>query len=179
MTPFFQSRDRQAQLVKAALEWIGTPFHPHAALKGVGVDCVWLAAQLYIECGVLRRFDPPRYTMDGGQHSELSQVCEFLDGSPAFVRVLETPFDLQVGDLLCFRMGRVVHHVGVVLTERTFIHVRQHYSVDQSHLDDPTWRKRLAAVYRPVCVPDWKAVPALLRECAEFTSAIAHSASTH
>lgn len=154
MKSFFQSREAQARLIIAAGKWEGTPFHPHAAVKGVGVDCVWLAAELYIECGVLTRFDPPKYTMDGGQHNGLSQVCDFLDRSPAFCLAWTAfnncPPELEPGDLLCFRMGRVIHHVGVMVTDREFIHVYQGHMVTFSRVDDTTWNKRLAAIYQPV-----------------------------
>jgi cell wall-associated NlpC family hydrolase len=85
--PFFETSAQQACLVAVATDWLGTPFHPHAAVKGVGVDCVWLAAKVYITCGVLERFDPPRYTMDGGAHNQLSQVVAWLENSPAFDRI--------------------------------------------------------------------------------------------
>lgn len=154
---FFGTRDRQALLVLQAMDWEGTPFHAHAALKGVGVDCVWLAAKIYIACGVIDHFDPPGYTMDGGQHNDLSLVTAWLDRCRAFIRAdagLQKPeCDVQVGDLLCFRMGRCVHHVGILITDYTFVHVYQGYQVMQSRIDDPTWRKRLAAVYRPIQHP--------------------------
>jgi len=144
---FYQDRTRQADLLREAQEWMGTPFLPHAQVKGGGVDCVWLAASLYIGTGHLTEFKPGTYTMDGGQHNPLSQVTAWLERSERFVRA---EFPPEVGDLLCFRIGKCVHHVGVVLTEKTFLHVIQGYTVRESHIDDPTWRKRLAMIYRPV-----------------------------
>ena len=147
MKPYYQDRQRQAQLLACAQDWMETPFLAHGKSKGLGVDCVWLAASLYIETGHLAAFKPGSYTMDGGHHNPLSQVIAWLDQSARFVRA-ELP--LEVGDLLCFRMGRAVHHVGVVLTDRTFLHVYQGYTVREARIDDPTWGKRLACVYRPM-----------------------------
>lgn len=147
MKPYYQERARQAELLACAQEWEGTPFLPFGRAKGLGVDCVWLAASLYRETGHLEMFQPGAYTMDGGHHNSLGQVIGWLERNPRFQKV-EPP--LEVGDLLCFRMGRSVHHVGVVLTERTFLHVCEGYDVREARIDDPTWRKRLACVYRPV-----------------------------
>lgn len=152
MKPYFGSPQRRAALVATASHWFGTPFHPHAAIQRGGVDCVWLAARIYIECGAIAEFNPPPYTMDGGSHNELSQVLAWLNQSNRFLQVLESgvKLKLEAGDLLCFRMGRVEHHVGVVLTESTFIHSVRVHGVTESHLNDSTWHKRLAAVYRPI-----------------------------
>lgn len=148
MKPFFESHDRRVKLVHSALEWLGTPFAPHAAVKGAGVDCVWLAARIYIESGFLAEFNPPDYTMDGGAHNDLSPVLNWIERSGKFQQMEDG--ELQIGDLLCFRMGRSVHHVGVVMTATTFLHVYRGYPVMESRLDDPTWSKRLAAVFRPL-----------------------------
>ncbi|HEY1170228.1 MAG TPA: NlpC/P60 family protein [Verrucomicrobiae bacterium] len=147
MKAYYQDRTRQAALLALAQEWFGTPFVPHAQVAGVGVDCVQLAAALYQGTGLLREFKPGKYTMDGGQHNDGSRVTSWLEASPHFAKA-EAPW--QVGDLLCFRMGRSVHHVGVVLTDRTFVHVYQGYTVGESWIDDSTWRKRLTLVFRPV-----------------------------
>lgn len=153
MKAYFAGRERQALLLAEAQEWYGTPFVPHARVKGSGVDCVQLAAGLYISTGLLPDFKPGRYEMDGGQHNSYSQVISWLEGNASFQRA-EMP--LQVGDLLCFRMGRQVHHVGVVLTERTFVHVCQGYTVREAWIDDSTWRKRLTAIFRPMDTAEHK-----------------------
>ncbi len=147
MKPYYQDRVRQAELLACAQEWMGTPFRPFSHVQGMGVDCVWLAAGLYLETGHLAAFKPGPYTMDGGQHNALGMVIAWLEQNSRFQKA-EAP--LEVGDLLCFRMGRSVHHVGVVLTERTFLHVCEGYTVSEARIDDPTWKKRLACVYRPV-----------------------------
>jgi cell wall-associated NlpC family hydrolase len=87
--------------------------------------------------------------MDGGEHRNSSQVLEWLEASTRFERL--TPgAAVQTGDIACFRMGRVPHHVGLVLQPPIFIHAMRNYGVIESRLDDPTFAKRLMAVYRPV-----------------------------
>jgi cell wall-associated NlpC family hydrolase len=108
-----------------------------------------LVAAIFWETGAIddRRF--PDYTMDGGEHRNSSQVIEWLEASGRFER-LAPGTEPQTGDLACFRMGRVPHHVGLVLLPPIFIHAMRNYGVIESRLDDPTYAKRLMAVYRPV-----------------------------
>jgi hypothetical protein len=37
----------RAAVVKEALTWLGTPYHHHARVKGVGVDCARLLCAVY------------------------------------------------------------------------------------------------------------------------------------
>jgi cell wall-associated NlpC family hydrolase len=86
--------------------------------------------------------------MDGGDHADVSQVLSWLEAHPRFRRVER--LTLAAGDLVTFRLGRVAHHVGLVLEPPSFIHAIRGYGVIESRLDDPTYAKRLERVYRPV-----------------------------
>jgi cell wall-associated NlpC family hydrolase len=150
MTPsFYDTLEKQARLTETARRWLGTPFHPHACIPNVGVDCVNLMAAIFTESGALDGWEFPAYTMDGGDHRDASQVLDWLDDHPRFQR-LPTGEAVQPGDLLSFRLGRVPHHVGLLLAGNRFIHALRNYGVIESQLDDPTFGKRLVAVYRPV-----------------------------
>ncbi|MCL4179177.1 MAG: C40 family peptidase [Verrucomicrobia bacterium] len=139
----------QARLIQVARRWLGTPFVPHACIPQAGVDCVQLVAAIYWETGAIDDRQFPDYTMDGGEHRNSSQVLEWLEASTRFERL--TPgAAVQSGDIACFRMGRVPHHVGLILQPPLFIHAMRNYGVIESRLDDPTFAKRLMAVYRPV-----------------------------
>jgi cell wall-associated NlpC family hydrolase len=87
--------------------------------------------------------------MDGGEHRDSSQVVDWFETNRRFER-LAPDADVEPGDAACFRMGRVSHHVGLVLEPPLFIHAMRNYGVIESRLDDPTFAKRLVAVYRPV-----------------------------
>ena len=134
------------KLAALAKSWEGTPFHPHMATRGVGVDCVWLAAELYRETGALDVFDPPGYSIDGGHHCDASKVVAWVEASGRFVLVSDAP---RAGDLVCFKIGKTIHHVGVMLDESRFSHAVARYGVMVSYLAEAAYGKRLAAVYRP------------------------------
>jgi cell wall-associated NlpC family hydrolase len=146
MSPYFDRPDRVALLEASAHTWLGTPFVPHGDVCHAGVDCVHLPLRIYAECGLALDRAFPSYTMDGGDHRGSSQVIEWLEGDPGFVRTRDT----QAGDLGCFRIGRVPHHVGLVLSPTTFVHAMRNYGVIISRLDDPTFARRLMAFYRPL-----------------------------
>jgi cell wall-associated NlpC family hydrolase len=54
----------------------------------------------------------------------------------------------RVGDLICVRFGKVPHHVGVMISERQFVHALFRHHVVVANLDE--FRKRLEMVYRPL-----------------------------
>lgn len=149
---FFSDEKRRRALEWEASSWVGTPFHAHAKLKGVGVDCVQLAGRIYIATGFLRedQFNIGWYPIDGGHHDENSRVVEWIEKSGLFARATEP----RTGDLLCIKFARVAHHVGVMISERQFVHAYFKHMVVMSNLDDPIYRKRIEAVYRPIVTSD-------------------------
>ena len=145
--PFIQSESDQERLLAIIESWLGTPFHAHAGIKSVGVDCVHLVAEIYREAGLLEECRFPAYAIDAGQHRQDSMLLEWLDRSPNFQRVEE---GREVGDLFCFRFGRSAHHLGICAGGSKFIHALLRRSVRYALLDDPTYGRRLVATYRPV-----------------------------
>jgi cell wall-associated NlpC family hydrolase len=174
--PFFHSPDRLADLSAAAESWLRTPFHPRARIKGAGVDCVQLAAAIYLELGAIPDVPFPHYTMDGGTHLTESLVISYVEGLGCFQRIEPrwgkppssqvkqckscgpaagplprfTVGEFFAGDFLGFQIGKVVHHCGVFLGGSRFIHTFKPYAVHYGNLLDPTWLKRLVTVHRPI-----------------------------
>jgi cell wall-associated NlpC family hydrolase len=138
---------RAAALVTEARSWIGTPFRPYCGRKGNGTDCVHLVAACYIATGFLTSFEPPRYRMTGGDLTE-SQVEAFLHAIGRFAKL--PPGEYQTGDTVAIRLGRVSHHVAIVTQPPLIVHSYQKMGAFESTLRDPTWSKRITAVYRPV-----------------------------
>jgi len=152
MIPFFQSPERQAALIDEAATWEDTPFHPHAGIKGAGVDCVLLAMRIYQAAGFLaHNATLPTYTMDGGNHRTESQILNWIRQSSRFAEIEPTSVlgDWLPGDLLGFQVGKVVHHVGLALKHQQFIHAMQGQDVCIATIADPTWWRRLRHVWRP------------------------------
>lgn len=153
MKPFFSNPEGLARLETEAARWVGTPFSPHAAVCGAGVDCVNLAARLLSSCGHASSFELPRYAMDGGKHNRTSQLTDYLDARKDFLNVSALPeFGLSPvpGDVLCFKLGRSAHHCGLMLSRGKFIHALYGRKVAIASLSDRTFARSLFAIYRPV-----------------------------
>ena len=145
--PFFNTKERVATLVKCAQSWSGTPFSAHSRVRGAGVDCIHLAAEIYLQCGALADYKFPQYTLDAGAHRNESQVLTWLNSEKKFQEV-QVPY--QPGDLFCFKLRSVEHHVGILLGADQFIHCWQRQGVLFSNISDPTYRRTLTKVYRPM-----------------------------
>lgn len=129
-----------------AERWVGTPFHPHARTIGAGVDCVNLAAAIYEASGVIERFAPPPYKMDGGSHLARSQIYAYLNQDPDFY---ELPVSVrQPGDLVCINLGTVAHHVGILLENNEIIHAVQRQGVVRCDYGS-SFVRRTDRLYRP------------------------------
>ena len=133
-------------LQRAATSWIGTPFRPHACVKGAGVDCLRLAISIYQEAGLPLDVTLPAYGMqDWRNRSGPGPARLWLESSPLF-RPVDKP---EPGDCVLLRIERADHHFGIVMDETRFIHAIQDYGVILSSLGDTTYRDRIAAIYRP------------------------------
>jgi cell wall-associated NlpC family hydrolase len=102
----------RAAVVAEAETWLGTPYHPHARLKGVGVDCAMLLACVYHNAGVIPDVDPGHYPPDFGLHRDEERFMEFVGryGTPT-----DTP---NAGDVALFLYGRCYSH-GAIMTGPT------------------------------------------------------------
>lgn len=148
---FFKDEEKQRELLGAVQGWIGTPFRPFTRRKKVGVDCVNLAAGIYMECGLLSEFTPPKYRMDYSLHCSESMVIPYIESTGRFA-ALPALSELMAGDLLVFQIGNTTHHVGIMINDCQFVHVYAAHFVMVSETADSTWQRRLHSVYRPLKV---------------------------
>lgn len=152
MDTWFNSPERVLALENAASSWIGTPFVANSRCKGVrgGVSCQMLAEQIYKESGVPFDFQAPEAPMRWSNTSADSLIMSFLTEHPELVELLDNPTDSDIlpGDLLGFRVGSCVHHVGVVLTGNKFIHCMRGMRTLICYISDPTFKRRLACLWR-------------------------------
>ena len=141
------TKEQQARLLAAMDEWLGTPFEPWQCVRGHGVDCVQLAGALMVAAGVLdEQPDFGSYTLDLAGHTGREMIVEWLASSPLFWRL--EALDPQIGDVVTFRIGNAVNHVGVMVSGRDFVHSIQGRAVRVSTLADSTWSGRVASFWR-------------------------------
>jgi cell wall-associated NlpC family hydrolase len=110
--------EQRTNIVRAAKEWLGTPYHHHARVKHGGADCAMFPLSVYQECGVLPRdYLPPEYSVQWHLHRSeelyLREIEKFVvesDGPP------------QPADFVVFRFGRTYSHGAIVVEWPIVIH---------------------------------------------------------
>lgn len=124
----------RAAVVKEALTWLGTPYHHHARVKGVGVDCAQLLCAVYEACGCVPHIDPGNYAHDWHLHRGEEVFIGWLEKAGA--REVQTP---TRGDVAVFRYGRAYSHGAIVVgaTGRVAVlHAYVRLGVMQTRLDE-------------------------------------------
>ena len=149
--PYF-SMQREVALRAEIESWLGTPFLHTGKVKGVGVDCVQLVGQLMLSAGVVDRYDFGFYPLDWSQHRDRSIIIDYIEATARFISV-DADRTARFGDIAMFRIGRCVHHCGVMVSPVVFVHALARGRVCYGRLDDPTWSKRLDSFYRALAHP--------------------------
>lgn len=111
-----EQAQRQA-VIDEALTWLKTPYHHAARVKGAGVDCLMLLAEVYTAAGVIEPIaDIPHYPRDWMLHRNEER---YLDGLLSYCHPVAEP---KLGDIALFRFGRTVSHGAIVLDWPNILH---------------------------------------------------------
>lgn len=140
------------RLFDAAHSWLGTPFCANSATKGAGVCCHMLVAEVYREAGWIGRFPDPVGPPVWSRAQRHSLMEEWLDGPNAAEWFERTNIDfLQPGDLLGFRVGTCIHHLGILLQGNFVAHSSYPAGASIAPVNalPSAWASRLAAAWRP------------------------------
>jgi cell wall-associated NlpC family hydrolase len=126
-----------AAVVAEALTWINTPYHYHARVKGVGVDCAQLLCAVYEACGLVPHIDPGNYAHDWHLHRGEEVFIGWLERVGA--REVLAPDRPVPGDVVLFKYGRAYSHGGILPEsqgELTVVHAYLMRGVIRSRLED-------------------------------------------
>ncbi|KQU67780.1 MULTISPECIES: NlpC/P60 family protein [unclassified Rhizobacter] len=125
-----ETEQREAVITEART-WLGTPYHHHGRLKGVGVDCGQSLCAIYEAAGVTAPIDPGTYSIAWHLHRGEELYIEWLQRVGA--TRTEAP---SAGDVALFRFGRTFSHGGVLVDSRTVLHAYVHQAVILTRLDE-------------------------------------------
>lgn len=112
--------DREA-IVREAMEWIGTPWHHEAAVRGAGVDCAKLILAVFVNCGLVSPFEVEQYSMQWALHRDRER---FLETLCRYGQEIDMPLP---GDVVVFRQGRLYSHGAIVVRWPMIIHADNLY----------------------------------------------------
>lgn len=132
-------------VIAAAHEWLGTPYHDQASLRGVGADCLGLARGIWRDVVGPEPTEIPPYSRDWGEVGDREVMADTaLEWMPS------VPLsEIAPGDLVLFRMrrGAIAKHCGILISEDRFIHAYDRLGVVVDHLH-AGWSRRIAYAFR-------------------------------
>ena len=104
----------RAAAVAEALSWLGTPYHHHGRIKGVGVDCAMLLAEVFERAGAVEHVDigPADYPHDWHLHNVRELFADWLARYADPLPPEEPPLLADVG---LWRYGLTASHGGIVV----------------------------------------------------------------
>jgi len=109
---------KRFEIVRAAREWLGTPYHHHARVKHAGADCAMFPLAVYQECGVLPKdFSAPEYSVQWHLHRSEEIYLQTL--APV---MREKPSEPLPADFVIFKFGRAFSHGAIVVKWPIIIH---------------------------------------------------------
>ena len=117
------------QVVAAARGWIGTPYHAHARVRGVGVDCIHLLCAVFEEVGLISLIDPGMYPISWAVHRSQELYMAGLDA-----RACRTDSP-HAGDVALFKYGRTFSHAGIVSVDGRLVHSLARLGVIETPID--------------------------------------------
>src|SRR6185437_3648026 len=96
--------EQRTEIVRAAKEWLGTPYHHHARVKGAGADCAMFPLEVYRQCGLLPLdYRPPHYSVQWHLHRSEELYLREVENSALLLPARRRP-----GTLWCFALdGRI------------------------------------------------------------------------
>jgi NlpC/P60 family putative phage cell wall peptidase len=135
----------RGRIVAEARDWIGTPYHHQASVKGVGCDCLGLVRGVWRAVEGLEPEKIPGYSKDWGEAR--GHEAMVAAGRRHLVEI--APEHALPGDVVVFRIRprRVARHAGIVTGAQTFVHAQEGAPVCEVVIS-PWWAKRIAAAFR-------------------------------
>ena len=117
--------DTGARIARAALDVVGTPYR-YGGNTTEGFDCSGLVQYVHASVGI----DVPR-----------TSTAQFHSGP--------SPDDLDIGDVVFFRIGGKVSHAGIYIGDGQFVHApASGRQVSVSRTDNPYFEPRFVGVRR-------------------------------
>ena len=114
--------EARVRVVACAREWIDTPFHDLARVKGVGVDCAQLVAASFEAAKIVPHIETGYYSAQFFCHHSEERLAEFVLRYAHEI----TESEVGMGDLVLYRVGRSFSHAAIVVDwPREIIHAHK------------------------------------------------------
>lgn len=118
----------RAAIVAEARTWLRTPYHHHARIKGIGVDCAQILLAVYCDAlGLVKPLDVGVYSTQWHLHRSEELYLQWL--AHAGAEPVQAP---APGDICMFRFGRTFSHSGIYVGDGLVVHAYAEWGVIES-----------------------------------------------
>lgn len=128
---------QRAEIVAAAREWLGTPYHHEGRVLGHGVDCIGLVLQVAIACGV--------EVDEQTGYARIPDESRLLAGLDRYTNSIQLS-EAQAGDIVAIPFIHKIRHLAI-LTNNGMIHAYEPAGGVVEHAVSDRWRKQFARAY--------------------------------
>ena len=126
------------KIIKAAEEWIGTPFHPQGRQKHLGCDCIGLILGIAQEIGAISLTNQPWNQCDVHAYDAIKDSNLLLKLVPQyFPEITNTS---QPGDILLIQITPTQYHLAIKSYNNRIIHACSSLNKVISHQIIPNWK---------------------------------------
>ena len=132
-------QEQRAAVIKEALEWVGTPYHAEAKVKGRkgGCDCLTILEGVFRNVGLVTNADIPHYS----PQFMLNRSDElYLTGLLQYTREVTTP---QPADIALWKFGRCFSHAAIVIEWPRIIHAYVGCAVQEDNVNSCVWLQKM------------------------------------
>jgi len=130
-----EESEGRAKIIEVAKEYLNTPYVHAGRLKGMGVDCLTLLAEVYTEAGVIPPVAIPNYPYDWHLH-RAEQL--YMKGLLEYTREIQEP---KAGDIVLWQFGRCFSHGAIVVEWPIIIHAYIKSRCIMENVENATWLK--------------------------------------
>ena len=135
-------------MIEIAKSWLRTPYHDGARIKGAGVDCATLIAEVFAEAGVIPHVEIEPYSAQWHMHRDEEKYLGYVT---AYAREIEGP--PNPADVVMFRFGRLFSHGAIVIAWPTIIHSRIGHGCEYADAEKNAWLARVGEGYEKPAPP--------------------------
>lgn len=130
---------QRAAVVAEARQWLGTPYHHEARLKGIGVDCAQLLIGVFSapSVGLIAALKIPHYPRDWHLHRDAER---YMGGILEHAREFQPgPEGPQPGDVVLWKFGRCFSHGAIVSAWPKVIHSYVGKGCEEDDVETAPW----------------------------------------
>ncbi len=136
----------RAAVVTQAKSWLQTPYHHMGRVKGSGIDCLMLLAEVYEAAGVIPHVEVPFYPPDWHLHRGVER---YLEGLMHYAQEIAMP--PGPGDAVLFKFGRCFAHGAIVTDWPHLIHAWYDAGVVYADAGQGQLAGRMISVFLSLC----------------------------